>query len=79
MKVLTQTVVVKRVYFEGELVKVMHDKGMTANQLAEKCNLSCILIQHIMDGDISVALSEAMHLCIALGITVKELFGDVFE
>lgn len=54
------------------------EKGMTFKEVAEKVGLSAVYIRKIENGDRTPSLVSAAKLSNLLGLSVKNLYPDIF-
>lgn len=63
--------------FGKNINKVRKDRGMTADHLAEKCNINTVYLQQIEGGKRTPSLPVFISLCNALQISPDYILQDV--
>ena len=75
----TKTFQHKVVYFEGELSRLMEQRGVTVEALAKALEITETHMKNVISGSISIDKKEAEIIASVLGIPFDELFGDIFK
>lgn len=60
--------------FGKHLRQLRHDRGLTQEQLADKCSVDTTYIGRLERGEQAVSLTKAISLAKGLGVSVEELF-----
>ena len=66
-------------FFEGnELSKLLSEKGITPEELAKRIRFDPGYVKNIVNGVYGVSRFQAMFICSALGVSLEDLFPNVF-
>ena len=79
MRVVTQTVVIREAYFDGELTRALVERSMTVAQLAEMTGHSVSYIKRIALGGSEATQKVVAEICAAMGMTIHQLCGNAFD